>query len=404
MHAALDEYIRALEKKHVNLDGTVNPTGTAQARQALFLKECLQDCVLTDFDTPRILAYQETLALRPPGKRVKRIAVRTARNYIKQLRHFIRWLSTAPGFSWKRPSDLEFTAIRIPETVQEKATAARTSRVQTYSYEEIQTLWEYASPLKRLLLLMGLNCGFDAKMIATLQPEDINLNQEHPSAREIRYQSTENDSWIFRLRNKTSVYGEWKLWPITVSAIEWWQKQRTQIVLAEDVSAFLVNQKGRAYDTPTAGNDRNMQIPNLWRGLTDQICKDEDHTEFRKLSFGKLRKTAGNLIRVESGGEAAGVFLCHGTPVKSDDLLDFYTNRPFAKVFEAIDLVGQRLSPIWSSIENPFPEQRKRGGSNISQSKIRRIKSMRRQGFNLDHIAETLGVAKQTASRHSQKS
>lgn len=403
MHLALDEYIKALESKHVNLDGTVNPTGTAQVRQAQFLKECLSDCLLADLDTPRILAYQEMLALRPPGKRVKRIAVRTARNYIKQFRHFIRWLSTAPGFSWKRPSDLEFTAIRIPETVQEKATAARTSRVQTYSYDEIQILWEYASPLKRLLLLMGLNCGFDAKMIATLQPEDIHLNQEHPSAREIQYQSTENDSWIFRLRNKTSVYGEWKLWPITVSALEWWQKQRSQIEIAEDVSAFLVNQKGRAYDTPTAGNDRNMQIPNLWRGLTDKIRKDEDHSEFRKLSFGKLRKTAGNLIRVESSGEAAGVFLCHGTPVKSDDLLDFYTNRPFAKVFEAIDLVGQRLSPIWSSVESPFPEQRKRGGSNISQSKISRIKSMRRQGFKLDYIAKNLGVTKQTVSRHSHK-
>ena len=50
---------------------------------------------------------------------------------------------------------------------------ARAVRVQTYSIDELQTLCEYASLLIRMLMLLGLNCGFDAKMISTLQPEDI---------------------------------------------------------------------------------------------------------------------------------------------------------------------------------------------------------------------------------------
>ena len=315
LHEALTGYTASLQNKHRDLDGTVNPTGTTQVRQVEFLKETFPDCQLADLDTAQVNTLQDILAMRPGGKRVERIAARTARNYIKQFRHFIRWLNMAPGFAWKRPADLEFTNIRIPETPAEKSVVARKSRVQTYTREEIQVLWEYASPLKRLLLLLGLNCGFDAKMIATLQPEDVQLRQQHPHADEVGFASSEHDSWIFRLRNKTSVYGEWKLWPVTVQAIEWWIRQREQIEVVEGVSAFLVNRRGRAYDTPTAGNDRNVQIPNLWRGLTATIRNDEQHKDFRELSFGKLRKTAGNLIRRTGDGEVAGVFLCHGQPV-----------------------------------------------------------------------------------------
>jgi len=403
LHEALTAYVKALENKHRDLEGTVSPTGTTQVRQVDFLKEKLPDCQLADLDTAQIHMLQDILAMRPAGKRVKRIAARTARNFIKQFRHFIRWLNMAPGFEWKRPADLEFTNIRIPETPEEKSVVARKSRVQTYTREEIQVLWEYASPLRRLLLLLGLNCGFDAKMIATLQPEDVHLSQKHPHADEIGYASSEQDSWIFRLRNKTSVYGEWKLWPITVQAIEWWIRQREQIQIVDGVTAFLVNQRGLAYDTPTAKNDRNQQIPNLWNGLTQKIRNDEDHKDFRKLSFGKLRKTAGNIIRKEGDGEVAGVFLCHGNPVKSDELLDFYTHRPFARVFETIDIVGQNLSPIWATVEAPFPERRKKGGSNISEGKIRRIQKMRQQGYKVAYIAKKLGVSQQTVSRHSSK-
>jgi len=399
LHAALIAYVDAIKKKHVNLDGSVNSTGTTQVRQAEFLRDAFPDIQLAELDTATILVLQDTLRLRPTGKRGERIAARSARNLIKQFRHFLRWLNLEPGFPWKRPSDLEFARIQIVETPKEKSAMVRRSQVETYSTDEIRVLWEYASPLKRLLLLLGINCGFDAKMIATLQPEDVHLHQKHPHEGEVGCSSSEEDSWIFRLRNKTSVYGEWKLWPITVQAIDWWLRQRAQIEVAEGVAALLVNRRGRAYDTPTARNDRNVQIPNLWKGLTQTIRNDGDHKTFRLLSFGKLRKTAGNLIRQSAGGEVAGVFLCHGTPVKSDNLLDVYTNRPFAKVFDAIDLIGQRLNPIWSSVDVPFPEVRKKGGANISASKIRKIQRMRRAGFKVTRIAREVGVDRNTVYR-----
>ena len=159
------------------------------------------------------------------------------------------------------------------------------------------------------------------------------------------------------------------------------------------------------FDVLLEGTDQEVfdEDGNLWRSLTTKIQKDEKHKNFRCLSFGKLRKTAGNLIRMEADGEVAGVFLCHGTPVKSDDLLDVYTNRPFPKVFNAIDIVEQRLSQLWTSVEDPFPDRRKKGGGNIPLSKIHRIQKLRKQGYKVAYIAEKTGVSHQTVIRHSSK-
>ena len=171
------------------------------------------------------------------------------------------------------------------------------------------------------------------------------------------------------MRHKTSVYGEWKLWPETVTAVEWWLRQRAAIPVASGVRTLLVNRAGQRYDALTKGNHPNCQIPNSWFHLSERIRKDVP--SFRRLSFNKLRKTAANLVRSLAGGEVAAVFLCHGTPVKADELLEMYTNRPFAKVFDAIDRMADRLRPLWSAVSAPFPEPRVDGGANISLGTIR---------------------------------
>ena len=228
-----------------------------------------------------------------------------------------------------------------------------------------------------------------------------------PSRQEPRWRSdvslsTCEDSWIFRIRHKTGVYGEFKLWPETVRAVEWWLRQRPGITIAAGMTTLLVNRKGNRYDTPTKGNHANFQIPNAWLALADQIKKD--HPKFRRLSFNKLRKTAGNLIRSEANGEIAAVFLCHGTPVKADELLDLYTNRPFSKVFAAIDQVGEKLRPLWTGADDPFPDEIKKGGPNISRGTIQHIQTMKRQGFKTGYIAEKLGLSPETVRRWVKRS
>jgi len=103
-------------------------------------------------------------------------------------------------------------------------------------------------------------------------------------------------------------------------------------------SLLILSEDGTPLVKQTANGNRASRIANLWNAdLTRRIRKDK--SGFRALSFNKLRKTAGNMIRDLSDGEVAGVFLCHGEPVRTDTLIDIYTNRPFAKVFKAIRLV-----------------------------------------------------------------
>ena len=160
------------------------------------------------------------------------------------------------------------------------------------------------------------------------------------------------------------MYGEFLLWPHTVQAMQWLiagRKRQTVITKGEDQgkdiapkedSLVLLTDDGHSMIEPTEGGNAKQRIPNLWNnGLLKRVRRD--HTTFRTLSFGKLRKTAGNLVKRFSDGEISGVFLCHGTPVPSDSLQDVYTNRPFARVFRALQSVEGFLKPMFVETAEP---------------------------------------------------
>jgi hypothetical protein len=317
------------------------------------------------------------------------------------LRHFLRWLNKSPEFAWKWPAELNLDPVRIPLAPQEKSAMARSAQVQTYNFDELGVLWEYATAFQRLLMLLALNCGFGRAEVSSLEMSEVLLHEKHPHELEAGIQSSAVDSWVFRLRHKTGVYGEWKLWSETVNGIEWWLRQRAAIAVPSEVRALLTNQAGKRYDGLTKGNNPNFQIPNSWFHLSERIRKDDP--SFRRLSFNKLRKTAANLVRSVAGGEVAAVFLCHGAALKRDELLEVYTNRPFAKVFEAIDQVGAKLRPLWNTVSAPFAELRQEGGANISRGIIRGIQEMKRQGYKTAYVAEKLGVSADTVRRWAKR-
>jgi hypothetical protein len=353
LHAALNGYSRWISSKYVDTEKKPTAWCGTQVRQIAFMRRHLADCDLAELDAQRVEELIDVLRLRPTGEDGRSVSVSWTQSCIKQLRRFLRWLNRSPEFPWKRPTDLELPRVQIPLTAEEKSARRQSSQVQTYTLEELRLLWTYASPFQRLLMLLGLNCGFGRAEAASLEMGEIVLRQKHPHERDVGLCSMPGDSWLFRVRHKTGVYGEFKLWPDTVVAIEWYLRRRKEIVASSSVTTLLVTQNGRRYDALTKGNNANFRIPNSWFSLSERITKR--HADFRRLSFNKLRKTAGNLMRSAAGGEIAGVFLCHGTPVKTDELLDLYTNRPFAKVFAAIDQVGQQLRPLWATIPEAFP-------------------------------------------------
>lgn len=416
LHVAFDEYCEHLRKTVLTppVDGEVQGTssyGNIQIKNVLRLKEKHPECPLASVNLTAIQSMIDIWRNRPKVKgKTKPIARKVAVEHIKQLRNFFRWLHKNDKYEWRRPEDFADLVTMVPINRTETANTISSLQVDTYDVEEIALLYRYATPFERVLLLLGLNCGFGASEVGSLTVREVQLHCVHPKAAKIRFDSTEGDSFIMRIRRKTGVYGEWLLWPETATALEWaFNRRRKQTsvkrgqqkgkdISLQNTSLLLLSDDGTPLVKQTANGNTSNRIANLWAtGLTKRIQKD--HPSFRKLSFNKLRKTASDLIRHESDGEISGIFLTHGQPVKSDDLSDEYTNRPFAKVFYAIRAVRSHLDTVFS-FQPTWPEERKKGGPNISIGKAERIKKLRSQGFKVAVIAEKVGVSQMTVRRH----
>lgn len=363
LHHALDAYIAELE-----IDAHLSPWHRTKTEQARLLRAHAEDMPLPRLDLKQVETMIRYWRNRPQGKR-GRMALATCRNHLIQLRAFFRWLHRHPDYSWRQPdgmADLRGGPIRTAEDLSKRLTAIH---VVTYCPEELAILYEYASPLMRLWILLALNCGFAGAETSTLEKDHIFLHQEHPYAGRSGISSTEHDSWIRRLRPKTQVYGEWKLWPETVQGLEWAMARKRRIRTKEP--ALIVTSTGHRYSDPTQGGNKNSRIRNLWVSLIRRNLK-KDHPDFRFLPFKQLRKTGGDLIRWIADGEIEGVYLCHGSPVRSDSLADVYANKPFQKVFDALDKLHDKLTPMWAAVPDAFPAHV--GGHHVGEVPVPRLR------------------------------
>ena len=131
----------------------------------------------------------------------------------------------------------------------------------------------------------------------------------------------------------------------------------------------------------------------------DRVVKEDK--SFKRLSIKHLRKTGSSLVRKVSKGELASIYLAHGTPHGSDSDLEAYANRPFNQLFDALDLVHEKLQPLWDAVPEPFVGARRLGGKNhISKAKIKKIKQMAINGKSIAAIADELSVHVTTVRRH----
>ena len=345
LHQAFADYIAKLLGEEREGDSGWPRT---QARQAERLKLAHKDCVLSAIRLAEMQKMFDYWRFRPVAKTTgKPIAKNTADNQIWQLRDFFDWLHKESKYDWRRPADCWLDIDRtVKQTTAEQADRHQTLQVLAYDADELAILYRYASPLMRSMILLALNCGFKQAELGTLRVSEVFLKQAHPFAKKLGIDADRQDSFIKRVRIKSSVYGEWQLWPETVATIEWAMERRT--ATKTNKPFVLVSSKGRGYAEKTEGGNKPSMIRNYWENLLDTIQAEPDHDKFRRLPFSTLRKAAGDMIREVSDGEVAGNFLCHGKPVKSDSLADIYTNRPFGKVFNALRKLRTNLQPMFA--------------------------------------------------------
>ena len=125
---------------------------------------------------------------------------------------------------------------------------------------------EYATPIERAFLLLGLNCSFGKAEIGTLTLSEVVLHQQHPYAAMLDFESTPADSFIKRVRRKNGVWGEFLLWPETVRAIQWAIASRSGQNGNPDGLLF-VTEEGHSFVATTKNGNANQRIPNIWDAL-----------------------------------------------------------------------------------------------------------------------------------------
>lgn len=366
LHEALDAYKEWLGTKkyltppEAGKERRASQSGVKEAERVERLKRHVENLPLSDLGVRQIEDVVTYWSNRPESSLGAAFAVTVCRHHVRCWKSFLRWLHKEPAFGWKQPPDLLWGRERILVHQHEIDARIRPQQVETYSKEELRVLWVYATEPTRILMALALNCGFGIAEIGSLKREQV------------------ADGFVRRLRTKTAVYGEWKLWPVT-------QELLTRVG-PNGTPWLLVTRKGKQLIEASKGNFRGQYIPNRWSRLLDRVRKD--HPEFRRLSVNKLRKTAGTLIREVAGGEIAGIFLAHGRAVKTDDLAEVYTNRPFPQVWAAQDKVWEQLKDIF--VGDAVTEAK------ISVGTVRQIQAMHAGGATVDEIVTACGVSKTT--------
>jgi hypothetical protein len=343
------DYIAWIEGHYFRPDlDRITNTAQTKIKQVQTLMDRHKDVPLAGVDHEVVEDMILYWRRRPLKKGTKRQISRTsAENYISEFKRFFKWLHRSKKHAWRNPEDFDEIDTRVDQDAAE--VGRRLIQANVFSREELALLNQYATPLERVFLLLGLNCAFGVAEIASLTVGEVCLFQAHsPRERELmHYESTERDSFIKRVRPKSGVFGEFVLFPQTVQGMQWALARRRRQPGFGPEAPLLLNGRGERYDKPTGSGNRNQQIPNRFAALRARIRKNGH--EISNLSFGNLRKTSADLVRRFSDGEIAAVFLFHGQPVQTDDLADLYTNRPFGKVFEAIRRVEEHLQPVFEA-------------------------------------------------------
>jgi DNA-binding CsgD family transcriptional regulator len=344
---------------------------------------------------------------RPKRKGTDRaITVKTVKHRLTALDQFLKWLHRTDTFSWRKPVDFDEVDRSVKETKEELASRARPDQVVTFSEEQLISIYQSTTtPLERLLLLLGLNCGCKQAEVGTITLGEVILEACHPYADVLGFHTSDQDSFIKRVRLKTGVYGEFKLWPHTVVGLKWLiERRRRQArvksgkhagepIPIKSSSVLLTTENGLPLYRLYASGNTSQEIPNCWRRIAKRAKIDGG-------TYSALRRSTANFLRKTYGGEVASVFLQHGSPFERDRLLEEYSNRPYGKLFEALDRWGERLRSMFDSVSDPFPEETRKGGANIPPSKIREIKQLLAEGKKKAEIAKVAGVHRTTVYRY----
>ena len=340
---AMETYASSIERSFRQPNGYLKPWGRTRLDQIDSIRSYLSDERFGGRDYLALdlagLTYsvcdeiyrvfrQRPLTLR--SKLQKRMTPSSAKNLIKELGNFFDWLDGAEQYDWTLPR--RFHAIKktpddLSAAEQYDRRIAREKLV--IPDDRLSTLFEYALPIERILLLLGLNCAFAASEIGQLRIGFLKLDRG--TIEGIRFKSsTETRHW---------------LWKQTRDGLVWVLSQR-KIVKTErsdEQDIVFLTERGKPIWHPTEKGHVTDGMSNIWYRLVRRVRKD--HPEFPSYSFNKLRKTSATRILEIADAETASMILAHKT-ISEDDLLHHYALLPWEKLYAAQRTLEEQLASV----------------------------------------------------------
>jgi hypothetical protein len=403
LHQALDAYVDWIKEEYRQGDSeTISEYGHTKLGQFKTIKERHDDIELAKVNLDHIEAMYRYWRRRPASKahatKGKPMSLDSVRHYLGELERFFKWLHRSQNFAWRKPDGFD----DLDKTVRVDTTEIKSSirQVNLFQLDELVALNRYATPTERLYLLLGLNCGFGPKETATLTIGECFLHQGLPKDEQelFDFPTTNEQSFISLVRNKTTIVGKYLLFSQTAQMVCWAMQRRLTLPNPAPDQPLILSQSGTALDKRSGAGNPSRLIANAFVRLKKRC--EFNSQPVSDLPFKCLRKTAGDLIRRVSDGEVSGVFLLHGSPVERDKLSDVYTNRPFGKVYRAIQEVESYLAPVFNACPNPLEDQPQ---AYTPRSIIDLIAELHVGGASIREIEAKTSLSKSTIHRHLQK-
>ena len=219
------------------------------------------------------------------------VSARTAIGWIDEINAFLRWCAEEERINYVMPRHVSHLFSITPE--------AEEQNLITFTQEQIHQMWNATiaknayvgdkGKIRRLYLLLGLNCGFYSVDIATLKAEHIITEPDGT-----RY------CWKLRRKtrktNKKLVRTKWVLWPETAALLDEY--------LPLDVSA--------------------QAIRSAWNRLTNASGV--------RISHSHLRDTGSQFMEACGGQEMSDTYLAHARP----GVTDSYSHPDWQRLTDAL--------------------------------------------------------------------
>jgi hypothetical protein len=338
LHEAIDRRIESIAKEYFDTsEGHVNDSGRYKQEKMKQLKRHTDDVPLANLDLAALDHILQTIRNRPMSERTGNpLEFGTCRKLITEFKDFLRWLDTVSGTGWEIPAKIAFlkTKVKDLETDNEELKPA-----ETFTIPQLVLLNRYATPIERIFLLLGLNCGYGADQSGRLKIGEIHLDAKRPQIR--------------RIRKKKGIRGIHLLWDQTIDGIRWALARHPD---GNPESFLLLNSNGQPYWRKTSGGNRARGIAKHFKDLVKRVRKDQP--DFPDLSFNKVRKTSGNLVRQLADAELAKLQLTHDHQ-DVDRNLRCYTNPKFARLFRVLRRLERKLEPVFEAATTPWKQPRK---------------------------------------------